>query len=115
MNMPHSLRIAILAAVMLFAAMLPGRADTATVDDTAKFLAGMMPSAASPLTALTTDPAWQRHAKFLDGAFARGRDDLERSFGPGLRYLIVIRSFATHDDVRQQARWQPKSLLGGGR
>lgn len=71
MNMLHSLRIAILAAVMLFAAILPGRADTATVDDTAKFLAGMMPSAGSPLTPLTTDPAWQRHAKFFDGAFAQ--------------------------------------------
>jgi hypothetical protein len=71
MNMLHSLRIATLAAVMLFAAVLPGRADSATADDTAKFLAGMMPSAGSPLTVLTTDPAWQRHAKFLDGAFAQ--------------------------------------------
>ena len=71
MNMLHSLRIATLAAVMLFAATLPGRAEPATVDDTAKFLAGMMPSANSPLTPLTTDPAWQRHARFFDSAFAQ--------------------------------------------
>jgi hypothetical protein len=57
---------------MLFAAALPARAaDTATVDDTAKFLAGMQPSADSPLTPLTKDPSWQRHAKFFDTAFAQ--------------------------------------------
>ncbi len=31
----------------------------------------MMPSADSPLTPLTKDPAWQRHAKFFDTAFAQ--------------------------------------------
>jgi hypothetical protein len=57
---------------MLFAAALPARAaDTVTADDTAKFLAGMQPSADSPLTPLTGDPAWQRHAKFFDAAFAQ--------------------------------------------
>ena len=66
-----SLRTATLAAVLLFAAGLSVRADTATADDTAKFLAGMMPSAGSPLTPLTSDPAWQRHAKFFDNAFAQ--------------------------------------------
>ena len=44
---------------------------TATADDTARFLAGMQPSANSPLMPLTRDPAWQRHARFLDGAFAQ--------------------------------------------
>jgi hypothetical protein len=72
MNMIAAVRIATLAAVMLFAATLPLRAaDTATADDTAKFLAGMMPSADSPLMPLTKDAAWQRHAKFFDGAFAQ--------------------------------------------
>ncbi|WKA32082.1 hypothetical protein QUH67_23665 [Bradyrhizobium roseum] len=46
-------------------------AQTATVDDTAKFLAGMMPSADSPLTPLTREAAWQRHAKFFDTAFGQ--------------------------------------------
>jgi hypothetical protein len=52
-------------------AVVPVRADTATVDDTARFLAGMQPSADSPLLPLTRDPAWQHHAKFLDSAFAQ--------------------------------------------
>ena len=71
MNMLHCFRIATLAAVMLFAAALPVRAQTATADDTAKFLAGMLPSADSPLTPLTRDPSWQRHARFFDTAFAQ--------------------------------------------
>jgi hypothetical protein len=61
-----------LAIAMLLVAALPARAaDTATADDTAKFLAGMMPSADSPLTPLTKDPGWQRHAKFFDTAFTQ--------------------------------------------
>jgi hypothetical protein len=71
MNMLQSMRTATLAAVMLIAAGLPVSAQTATADDTAKFLAGMMPSADSPLTPLTKDPAWQRHAKFFDAAFGQ--------------------------------------------
>jgi hypothetical protein len=72
MKMFSFVKTAILAAVLLFAAALPARAaDAATADDTAKFLAGMMPSADSPLTPLTRDPAWQRHAKFFDAAFAQ--------------------------------------------
>lgn len=64
--------VTLVAAVVLFAAVSPGRAaDAPTVDDTAKFLAGMMPSADSPLTPLTKDPSWQRHAKFFDSAFAQ--------------------------------------------
>src|SRR5450432_2530302 len=63
---------AIAASLVLVAADVPARSsDTATADDTAKFLAGMQPSAGSPLAALTNDPAWQRHARFFDGAFAQ--------------------------------------------
>ena len=66
------LKISALAAAILFAAVLPGRAaDTVTANDTARFLAGMAPSAESPLTPLTKDPAWQRHARFLDNSFAQ--------------------------------------------
>jgi hypothetical protein len=65
-----TLKISALAAAMLLAAVLPGRAaDTVTANDTARFLAGMAPSAESPLTPLTKDPAWQRHARFLDNSF----------------------------------------------
>ncbi|OCK55579.1 hypothetical protein LMTR3_11050 [Bradyrhizobium sp. LMTR 3] len=65
------MRTAMLAAVMLLAAVAAVRAQTATVDDTAKFLAGLMPSADSALAPLTKDPAWQRHAKFFDTAFGQ--------------------------------------------
>ena len=71
MNMLKSPRMATLAAAMLFAAVLPVRAQTASADDTAKFLAGMMPSADSPLAPLTREAAWQRHAKFFDSAFGQ--------------------------------------------
>jgi hypothetical protein len=67
-----ALRTATLAVAVLLASALVARAaDSATADDTAKFLAGMMPSADSPLTPLTRDPSWQRHAKFFDTAFAQ--------------------------------------------
>jgi hypothetical protein len=69
--MLHSQRTVALAVVMLLAAVAGGRAQTATVDDTAKFLAGMMPSADSPLLPLTREAGWQRHAKFFDSAFAQ--------------------------------------------
>src|SRR4030081_3413155 len=65
-------KIAALAAALFLAAAGPARAaNTVTADDTARFLAGMPPSADSPLTPLTADPSWQRHAKFFDAAFAQ--------------------------------------------
>jgi hypothetical protein len=70
--MLQPLKIAALAAAMFLAAALPARAaDTVTADDTARFLAGMPPSANSPLTPLTKDPGWQRHARFFDTAFGQ--------------------------------------------
>jgi hypothetical protein len=66
------LRMTMLAALVLLPALAGvARAQTATVDDTAKFLAGMMPSPDSPLVPLTRDAAWQRHAKFFDSAFGQ--------------------------------------------
>src|SRR6201997_1497182 len=66
------MKIAAVAASLILAAVSGARAaDTATIDDTARFLAGMMPSEGSPLLPLTRDPAWQRHAKFFDNAFAQ--------------------------------------------
>jgi hypothetical protein len=77
--------MAAIAATMFLAAATPVRAaDAVTADDTAKFLAGMPPSASSPLTPLTKDPAWQHHARFFDAAFAQ----LEQ------RQLSKIRSWA---------------------
>ena len=68
----RAMKMAAVAASLILVAMSGARAaDTATVDDTARFLAGMMPSDGSPLLPLTKDPSWQRHAKFFDNAFAQ--------------------------------------------
>ncbi len=60
------------ATIMFLAAAMPARAaDPVTADDTARFLAGMAPSAQSPLMPLTQNPAWQHHARFFDAAFGQ--------------------------------------------
>ena len=66
------LKLAALALIILSTAR--ASAEIVTADDTARFLAGMQPSASSPLLPLTRDAAWQRHARFFDNAFA----ELER-------------------------------------
>ena len=72
MKMRLAFRVLTLAFAFALAVAQPSRAaDAATVDDTARFLAGMPPSAGSPLTPLTRDPTWQRHARFFDQAFAQ--------------------------------------------
>ena len=43
----------------------------ASVNDTARFLAGLPVSEGSPLAALTENPAWQQHAIFFDQAWAK--------------------------------------------
>jgi hypothetical protein len=59
-------------AVSAFLSITSARAaDTATANDTARFLAGMAPSADSALAPLTRDPSWQRHARFFDNAFGQ--------------------------------------------
>ena len=78
-------KLAAVAAGLFLVVAVPARAaDSATVDDTARFLAGMQPSADSPLLPLTRDPAWQHHAKFLDSAF----DQLEQ------RQLSKVKAWA---------------------
>src|SRR5262245_41566900 len=44
---------------------------TESANDVARYLAGLEPSAASPLAPLARDPAWQQHAKSLDAAWSR--------------------------------------------
>ena len=77
---------AIVAASVFLAAVLPTHgADAVDPNDTARFLAGMSPSAESPLTPLTKDNAWQQHARFFDTAFGQ----LEQ------RQLAKIRSWSS--------------------
>src|SRR5262245_7134791 len=60
---------AFVASAMILAAAYSARAQTASANDTARFLAGMPPSSASPLAPLTRDPAWQQHARYFNSAF----------------------------------------------
>jgi hypothetical protein len=69
--MLQPVKIAAIGAAMFFMAMPALAADTVTANDTALFLAGMQPSADSPLMPLTKDPAWQHHARFFDTAFGQ--------------------------------------------
>ena len=60
---------AFVASAIILASAYSARAQTASADDTARFLAGMPPSSLSPLAPLTRDPAWQQHARYLNSAF----------------------------------------------
>jgi hypothetical protein len=67
-------------------------AEHASADDTARLLAGMQPSAASPLTAFTREGSWQRHAKLFDTAWA----NLEK------RQLAKIRTWSAEHITQRQ-------------
>jgi hypothetical protein len=71
MKLFRSLTSVTFAAALMWAATGLARAAEVTADDTAKLLAGMQPSADSPLMPLTRDPSWQRHARFFDTAFGQ--------------------------------------------
>jgi hypothetical protein len=60
---------AFVASGIMLAAAYPARAQTASADDTARFLAGMPLSSDSPLAPLTQHPAWQQHARYFNSAF----------------------------------------------
>ena len=70
-------RIVIAAAASLFAVLVaPARgADSVSVNDTARFLAGLPPAAESPLARLINEPWWQEHARIFEAAF----DQVERN------------------------------------
>jgi hypothetical protein len=62
--------LAVVAGLLLLA--MPARAaDSASPNDTARFLAGMPPASDSPLAPLTYDRSWQQHARSFDSAFGR--------------------------------------------
>jgi hypothetical protein len=64
--------VAILTTVMLALGAAPVRSfESATANDTARFLAGLSPSPNSPLASLVETPAWPSHARYFDSIFAR--------------------------------------------
>jgi hypothetical protein len=67
----HRMIIAAAAGLFLVAAAPVRAAETASPNDTARFLAGMPVASESPLAPLTKDHAWQQHARSFDAAFER--------------------------------------------
>jgi hypothetical protein len=61
--------VALVVGGVLLGGLRLGFAQSTSFDDTARFLAGMPPSAGSALVPLTQDPAWQQHARYFDSAF----------------------------------------------
>jgi hypothetical protein len=61
---------AVVAALFLAPAAPLHASERATFDDTAKFLAGLQPSAASPLTPLAREAGWQQHARHFDATWS---------------------------------------------
>jgi len=79
-------RIAALVAGAVIVAVFQGTAfaQGASPDDVAKFLAGMPPSAGSPVAGLTRNPTWQRHSKWFESNW----DTLDR------RQLSKVRAWS---------------------
>jgi hypothetical protein len=90
------MRFAALLAFLLVLTAPAGAAEVATPDDTARFLAGLPPSAGSPLAALASEASWQQHASTFNAMF--GREEKT--------HLAAIRAFAKahlgppHDTVQ---------------
>src|ERR1700721_67217 len=60
---------ALLAGLLALAILPADSAETATPNDTARFLAGLPPDPGSPLAALAKDPSWERHARYFNTIF----------------------------------------------
>lgn len=79
------LKVAAFLAGLLALSIAPAQgAESITPNDTARFLAGLPPAPDSPLAALTKDPIWQQHAKYMNSIFGQE----ERN------HLTKIRAFA---------------------
>jgi hypothetical protein len=52
-------------------AILPARAADISLNDTARYLAGLAPAPESPLTPMTKDGSWQQHANAFNASFQR--------------------------------------------
>ena len=64
-------RIAAMLALLLVAHVPAYSASPVSHNDTARYLAGLMPSAGSPLARLTREGGWVHHARILNQAWKR--------------------------------------------
>jgi hypothetical protein len=69
--MPRKLTLILIAVWLALPASLARSAEPVSPDDTARFLAGLSPSAGSPLAGLTNDGLWREHAHYFDSIFER--------------------------------------------
>jgi hypothetical protein len=93
MSLLKNVTALVAGAVIVASAHGYALAQNASPDDVARFLAGMQPSAGSPLTPLTRNQGWQRHAKWFDSNW----DVLEK------RQLSKVRAWSERNlkDYRQ--------------
>jgi hypothetical protein len=90
---PKLMAAALLAGALALTVAPARSAETATPDDTARFLAGLPPAADSPLASLAKSPSWEQHAGHFDAIFAQ--EDKTR--------LSEIRAFSQEQlTVKQQ-------------
>jgi len=73
-SMPKTISAAFIAVALVLGAAPARSADSATADDSARFLAGLPPSLGSPLAAMTLDSRWQQHARHFDATFGRNEN-----------------------------------------
>jgi hypothetical protein len=68
MTLRHSTArlVALAVSILLLVTGAARAGEGQTADDIAHFIAGMPPSADSPLNALTAEPEWRRHAAFFN-------------------------------------------------
>ncbi len=67
-------RLALTVTILIAVAGVARAADGQASDDIAHFIAGMPPSASSPLAALTGQAEWKRHAAFFDTSWKAFED-----------------------------------------
>lgn len=88
--------VAVLVAGILAATAAPVRsAETASADDTARFLAGLPVASQSPLAPLTKTSSWQQYARRFDSMFAKeDRETLSK-----VRAFSQAQLTAPHDSM----------------
>ena len=78
--MPRKLTFILVGRLARAAGIVGAQRRAGNANDTARFLAGLSPSAGSPLAALTNEPLWREHARYFNSIF--GREERKAFEGP---------------------------------